>query len=177
MSLPDNMIAARCLEYGSNPPLQLVRVPLPEPGPREILIKVSAASLCHTDIGMCKGNKRNEGNTIPQTAGHEPCGVIVQLGTGVRELSIGDRVGFINHAGSCGILPSRTTRSLNAELLLGDCEECLDGQNTYCLAANTKLRGVNTDGCFSEYALGDAVYTFKIPNKLSDDQAAPLMCE
>lgn len=59
---------------------------------------------------------------------------------------------------------------------IGECEECKKGLNTYCLNARTKLRGVNTDGCFSEYAIGDAVYTFKIPNKLSDAEAAPLMC-
>lgn len=59
----------------------------------------------------------------------------------------------------------------------GVCEECRSGNQTYCLEFGTKLRGVNADGCFSEYAIGDAVYTFKIPSKLRDDQAAPLMCQ
>lgn len=51
---------------------------------------------------MCMGDKINEGNKIPQTAGHEPCGVIVQLGAQVNGFQLGDRVGFVNHAGSCG---------------------------------------------------------------------------
>jgi len=59
----------------------------------------------------------------------------------------------------------------------GICRECESGQNTYCLDPRTKLRGVNAEGCFSEYALGDAVYTFKIPSKLTDAEAAPLMCK
>jgi propanol-preferring alcohol dehydrogenase len=96
------MLAARCLKYGSSPPLELVKMPIPSPGPREVLIKVTAASLCHTDIAMCMGDKINEGNKIPQTAGHEPCGVIVQLGAQVIGFQLGDRVGFVNHAGSCG---------------------------------------------------------------------------
>jgi D-arabinose 1-dehydrogenase-like Zn-dependent alcohol dehydrogenase len=102
MSLPDSMLAARCLAYGLSPPLNIVRVPIPTPKSHEVLIKVSAASLCHTDIAMCQGDKINEGNTIPQTAGHEPCGVIVKVGDRVTGFQAGDRVGFVNHAGSCG---------------------------------------------------------------------------
>lgn len=102
MSLPRDMLAARCLQYHASPPLSVVRVPVPSPGPNEILVKVTAASLCHTDIAMCAGNKRNEGNEIPQTAGHEPCGTIAKLGEAVEGFKEGDRIGFVNHAGSCG---------------------------------------------------------------------------
>lgn len=102
MLVPETMLAAQCLSYNSSPPLNVVRIAVPEPGPKEVLIKVSAASLCHTDIAMCMGDKRNEGNTIPQTAGHEPCGIIVKLGKQVEGFELGDRVGFVNHAGSCG---------------------------------------------------------------------------
>ena len=96
------MLAARCLRYSSTPPLDIVRVPIPSPKSNEILVKITAASLCHTDVAMTFGDKRNEGNTIPQTAGHEPCGVIVKLGDDVKGFQVGDRVGFVNHAGSCG---------------------------------------------------------------------------
>lgn len=102
MANPSDMMAARCLEYHASPPLAIVRVPVREPGPREVLIKVLAASLCHTDVAMCMGDKVNEGNSVPQTAGHEPCGVIVKMGAEVQGLQVGDRVGFVNHAGSCG---------------------------------------------------------------------------
>jgi D-arabinose 1-dehydrogenase-like Zn-dependent alcohol dehydrogenase len=51
---------------------------------------------------MCLGHKQNEGNKLPQTAGHEPCGVIVKLGSDVTGFAVGDRVGYVNHAGSCG---------------------------------------------------------------------------
>lgn len=102
MSLPEDMLAARCLQYLSSPPLDLVRIQLPMPGAKEILIKVSAASLCHTDVAMCMGDKVNEGNAIPQTAGHEPCGIIVKIGSDVTGLRVGERVGFVNHVGSCG---------------------------------------------------------------------------
>jgi len=102
MSLPEDMLAARCLEYNSTPPLVIVRRPLPTPKPNEVLIKVTAASLCHTDVAMCMGDKINEGNSVPQTAGHEPCGVITKIGENVQGLQVGDRVGFVNHAGSCG---------------------------------------------------------------------------
>jgi D-arabinose 1-dehydrogenase-like Zn-dependent alcohol dehydrogenase len=100
--LPQDMLAARCLRYHASPPLELVRIPLPLPGPNEVLIKVTAASLCHTDIAMCLGDKVNEGNSIPQTAGHEPCGTVVMAGSRVKGFLEGDRVGFVNHAGSCG---------------------------------------------------------------------------
>jgi len=100
--LPQDMFAARCLRYNASPPLEVVRIPLPLPGPDEILIKVTAASLCHTDIAMCLGDKINEGNSLPQTAGHEPCGTIVMTGSRVTDFREGDRVGFVNHAGSCG---------------------------------------------------------------------------
>jgi D-arabinose 1-dehydrogenase-like Zn-dependent alcohol dehydrogenase len=177
MSVPKDMLAARCLKYLSSPPLDLVRTPLPVPGAKEVLIKVSAASLCHTDVAMCMGDKINEGNTVPQTAGHEPCGTIVQVGADVTGLQVGDRVGFVNHAGSCGAYCAEVSGDTYVIADgIGECEECKKGLNTYCLNARTKLRGVNTDGCFSEYAIGDAVYTFKIPNKLSDAEAAPLMC-
>jgi D-arabinose 1-dehydrogenase-like Zn-dependent alcohol dehydrogenase len=171
------MLAARCLQYGSSPPLNLVRMPLPVPGPREVLIKVTAASLCHTDVAMCMGDKVNEGNTIPQTAGHEPCGIIAMTGSEVEGFREGDRVGFVNHAGSCGELIVFRVSTEGLMHTSGNCAECQNGHNTYCLAAQTKLRGVNTDGCFSEYAIGDAVYCFKIPSKVLDAQAAPLMCQ
>ena len=101
-SIPKDMLAARCLQYNFTPPLDLVRVPVPSPKANEILVKITAASLCHTDVTMCMGHKVNEGNKVPQTAGHEPCGIIAKVGPGVEGFKQGDRVGFVNHGGSCG---------------------------------------------------------------------------
>lgn len=101
-TIPPIMRAARCLSYNSSPLLSIVDIPTPQPGRNEILIKLTAASLCHTDIGMAFGQKQNEGSQCPMTAGHEPCGTIAALGADVTGFKMGERVGFVNHAGACG---------------------------------------------------------------------------
>lgn len=96
------MLAARVNSYATPPRFELQEVALPQIGNAEVLIRVTAAGLCHTDIGVAQGHKANEGSSVPMTAGHEPAGVIVALGSQVERFKVGDRVGFVNHKGSCG---------------------------------------------------------------------------
>jgi len=97
------------------------------------------------------------GERAPFCAGHEPVGIVAEIGSGVVGFSPGDRVGFMPFRGMCL-----------------DCEECLSGNYRFC---DKKAEGmILTHGGFSEYTLADPLSTVKIPESMSDEQAAPLLC-
>ncbi|KAI1179589.1 GroES-like protein [Nemania sp. FL0916] len=159
ISLPREMQALQITKY--NAPYSLRTVPVPKPGPHDLLVKVAVASYCHTDSMVRAGAW---GSALPQTASHEGSGTIVAVGESVSSSSsfaIGDRV-------MCGI-PLHPC---------GSCDECtgpVETQRQYCRKTTGHI-GVSTHGCAAEYVIADARTTNKIPDSVSLMSAAPLAC-
>lgn len=137
-------------------PLELEDVPLPEPGPGEILVKIETSGLCHTDIHAAHGDWPVKPN-LPFIPGHEGVGIVERLGRGVTEVQQGDRVALPWLGMACGV-----------------CDYCLDGWETLCeKQLNT---GYSIDGSYAEYAKAAARYVGKVPPQMDVLDAAPLTC-
>jgi len=153
-SIPAQMKAAVVRSHGK--PLEVTNVPVPEPGYGEVLIKVVSSGVCHTDLHVRDGDWWVKPK-LPVIPGHEGAGIVVKLGEGVKNLKVGDRVGSAWLHSACGA-----------------CENCLTGWETVCLKQSNT--GFACDGCFAEYTVANATYVGKIPDKLSFEQAAPILC-
>ncbi|MEN6413988.1 MAG: L-threonine 3-dehydrogenase [Veillonellales bacterium] len=130
------------------------KVPVPTPGPNELLVKVKAAALCGTDLHILEWNQwaQNAGINLPYIMGHEFCGEVVSVGTAVTTHKIGDKV-----AGETHIPCDR-------------CYQCMNGMQHIC--NNLKLWGVHTDGCFAEFAVIPAVCARRIPVSIPEAHGA-----
>jgi len=133
---------------------EVKEVPTPEPSANQVLIKICASGLCHTDVSITEGGIPTE---FPRTLGHEPVGEIVAVGEGVRTRQVGDRVGVPWVQASCG-----------------RCEWCLRGKRLFC--AKQIGTGVQTQGSHAEYMLAYADATMLLPEGLAYEQAAPIFC-
>ena len=142
-------------------PLTLKEVPTPEPGPGEVLIRVTACGVCRSNLHMIEGDWVKYGTPAftPIVPGHEVVGKIEKVGPGVDWLKVGDRVGVQPLWSTCG-----------------HCEFCLTAREQLCQSANKKITGESIDGGYAEYMLGYALHTYKIPDALGDAEAAPLFC-
>ena len=143
-------------------PLTLTEVAVPEPGPGEVLIKVTACGVCRSNLHMIEGDWVANGVPAksPIVPGHEVVGTIAKLGAGVDWLKIGDRVGVQPLWSTCGV-----------------CEFCLTAREQLCSSTTKKeITGETVDGGYAEYMLGYALHTYKIPDVLKDAEAAPLFC-
>ncbi|ABO08735.1 zinc-dependent alcohol dehydrogenase [Pyrobaculum calidifontis] len=153
------MRAAVIKEWGT--PLEVTDVPKPEPGPGEVLVRISASGVCHTDIHQWKGDWPPVQALMIQHGvrilGHEGIGVVEEVGLGVSTLKKGDRVGvpWMNY-------------------WCGRCEYCLSGYPHWC--PHAKYTSVHVDGTHAEYAIISERATPRIPKEISDVEAAPLMC-
>lgn len=157
MSIPKTMKAAVSKEYGK--PLVIEEVPVPEPKDGEVLVKIEACGVCHTDLHAVDGDwpVKPKGNLIP---GHEGVGHVVALGKGVHHLKIGDVVGIPWLYSACG-----------------HCEHCFAGWETLC--KKQENGGYSVNGGFAEYAVGAADYVGVLDPKLSHDELvtiAPILC-
>ena len=137
-------------------PLELRQVPVPTPGIGEVLVRVHACGVCHTDLHATNGDWPDK-PPLPRIPGHEAIGEVVQLGDYVTGVQIGDRVGVPWLHSACGA-----------------CEQCLSGWETLC--AHQKRSGYDVDGGFAEYVVADANFVAKIPDNLDDMTAAPIVC-
>src|SRR6202046_5381718 len=137
-------------------PLKIKEVPVPDPGPGEALVEVVASGVCHTDVHAADGDWPIK-PTLPFIPGHEGAGFVTKLGPGVTHLKEGDRVGIAWLHSACG-----------------HCEFCLTGWETPC--PEQQMSGYTVNGTFAEYALGQADYLGRIPDKLSFTDAAPILC-
>lgn len=146
-------------------PLQLQDLPLPQPGPGQVRIKVSACGVCHTDLHLVEGDITPP--QYPVTPGHQVVGVIDAIAPthasprphqerGER-LQVGQRVGVPWLHSACG-----------------QCAFCQRGQENLC--PNARFTGFSADGGYAEYLLADARYVLPLPEEISDEQAAPLLC-
>ncbi len=136
-------------------PLDVVELPRPEPGPGQLLVKVSACGICHTDLHTVEGDIAPP--NLPITPGHQVVGVVEASGGSVREWAPGDRVGVPWLHRACG-----------------KCEFCERGEENLCEQA--EFTGFHRDGGFSEYMLADANYALRLPGRIEDEAAAPLLC-
>ncbi len=140
---------------GTGPALHLRSLPIPEPGPGEVRIRVSACGVCRTDLHVVDGDlPRPKPNLVP---GHEIVGVVDALGPGVAGLAAGERVGVPWLGHTCG-----------------HCEYCLGGRENLCDAPS--FHGYTRDGGYAEFVVADAAYCFRIPDRYDDEHAAPLLC-
>ncbi|GAA2121739.1 alcohol dehydrogenase AdhP [Nocardioides bigeumensis] len=137
-------------------PLQIQDRPTPEPGAGQVLVRIEASGLCHTDIHAAHGDWPVKPQP-PFVPGHEGVGIVEAVGHGVEVRSVGDRVAipWLGHA-------------------CGHCDYCISGWETLCL--QQRNTGYSVDGSFAEYALADADYVVPVPDGIDPVDAAPLTC-
>jgi alcohol dehydrogenase, propanol-preferring len=148
------MKAAVVQQFGK--PLQVQELAIPAPGPGQAVMQVISSGVCHTDLHAADGDWPVK-PTLPFVPGHEGAGIVVALGSGVKHLKEGDHVGMAWLHSACGY-----------------CEFCLRGWETLCKAQQNS--GYSVNGTFAEFALGQADYLARIPEKLSFTDAAPILC-
>jgi propanol-preferring alcohol dehydrogenase len=137
-------------------PLSVEEVPARALEPGQIRVKVEASGLCHTDIHAAHGDWPVKPSP-PFVPGHEGVGRVVELGPGVTEVAIGDRVAMPWLGYACGT-----------------CDHCVSGWETLCL--EQKNMGYSIDGGFGEYATAYARYVVAVPDGIDPLDAAPLTC-
>ena len=127
-----------------------------EPGPGQVLVKLVATGVCHTDLHAADGDWPVK-PTPPFIPGHEGVGEVVQVGEGVTDLNPGDMVGNAWLASACGV-----------------CEYCRTGWETLC--ENQTNSGYSVDGSFGQYMLVDASFAARIPEGADPQEIAPVLC-
>jgi len=135
-------------------PLQMVDLPVPTPGPKEILVKVSVCGVCHTELDEIEGRLPP---TLPVILGHEIVGKVEKLGSGAKKFKLGDRVGIAWINSACG-----------------KCQFCLEGNENLCL--EFKGTGCHANGGYAQYTVVSEEFAYPIPDRFSDSEAAPLLC-
>jgi propanol-preferring alcohol dehydrogenase len=136
-------------------PLHLRDVPVPTPGPGEVLVKVHVCGICRTDLHVIEGELPTV--KLPIIPGHQTVGTIAGVGTGVRSAREGDRVGIA--------WLQRTCES---------CEFCRSSRENLCRQA--QFSGYQVDGGYADYAVVSESFAYPIPPTFSDREAAPLLC-
>ncbi len=136
-------------------PLRLAERDPPLPGAGQVRVRVSTCGVCRTDLHVAEGDLPvHRPNVVP---GHEVVGIVDALGPHCARLAVGDRVGIAWLATTCG-----------------RCQFCRRGDENLCVAAT--FTGWDHDGGYAEAAVVDERYAYRIPDDLSDDQAAPMLC-
>jgi 2-desacetyl-2-hydroxyethyl bacteriochlorophyllide A dehydrogenase len=135
-------------------PLELQEVPVPVPGPRDVLVRVKAAGICHSDAHYRAG--RSLVRPLPLTLGHEVAGVVEKVGAEVSQFKPGDRV-CVHYLASCGM-----------------CEYCQRGNEQFCVSG--AMMGKYRDGGYAEFVVMPARSVFRVPQEVPFAQGAILMC-
>jgi alcohol dehydrogenase, propanol-preferring len=141
---------------GFTSPLEIQDRPVPVPAAGQVLVRIEASGLCHTDIHAAHGDWPVK-PTPPFVPGHEGVGIIESLGAGVTSRAVGDRVAlpWLGHA-------------------CGHCDYCISGWETLC--ESQQNTGYSIDGGLAEFAVADADYVVPVPAGVSPHDAAPLTC-
>jgi propanol-preferring alcohol dehydrogenase len=137
-------------------PLEIRRVPVPVPGAGQVLVRMEASGLCHTDIHAARGDWPVK-PTAPFIPGHEGVGIVEALGPGANVHRVGERVAIAWLGSACGA-----------------CSYCLSGWETLC--EKQQNSGYSVDGAYAEYAVADDQYVVSVPAGISAFDAAPLTC-
>ena len=136
-------------------PLRLEQLPVPRPGPGQLLLRVRTCGVCHTDLHLVEGDIRPP--QLPRTPGHQVVAEVAALGHQAQGWELGDRCGLAWLHRACG-----------------DCPYCRRGEENLCQQAF--FTGFHVDGGFAEYVLAEAAYALRLPPAISDGEAAPLLC-
>ncbi len=136
--------------------LEIKEVPIPEIGYGEILVKIKACGVCHTDLHAANGDWPVKPK-LPLIPGHEGVGIVEEVGEGVTAIKVGDRVGVPWLYSACG-----------------ECEYCLTGRETLC--PHQLNAGYSVDGGYAEYCKAPANYVVKIPEHLDFAEVSPIFC-
>jgi len=136
-------------------PLTLAEWPDPVPGPKEILLAVTACGVCHTELDEIEG--RATPAFLPIILGHQVVGRVIAIGPEVETFSIGDRVGVAWIFSACG-----------------QCAQCASGEENLC----RQFRGTGRDahGGYAEKMIAHAEFAYRLPDSLADHEVAPLLC-
>jgi propanol-preferring alcohol dehydrogenase len=141
---------------GFGKPLTIEEVEVPRPRDREILVRIEACGVCHTDLHAAEGDWPVKPNP-PFIPGHEGAGHVVAVGAGVAHVKEGDRVGIPWLYSACG-----------------HCEHCLGGWETLC--ERQKNTGYSVNGSFAQYALANSDYAGHLPSNVDFVEVAPVLC-
>ena len=152
--MPRTMKAAVVRAFGS--PLEVTEVPIPEPMPGQIQVKLAACGVCHTDLHAANGDWPVK-PTPPFIPGHEGVGYVSAVGAGVGFVKEGDRVGVPWLYTACG-----------------HCSHCLAGWETLC--EQQQNTGYSVNGGFAEYVIADPNYVGHLPANLGFVEVAPVLC-
>ncbi len=136
-------------------PLRLAELPIPEPAPGEIRVRVRACGVCHTDLHVVEGDLPLP--KIPIVPGHQIVGTVDALGGGVSDFHQGDRVGVPWLYSTCGV-----------------CAYCRKGLENLCEQA--RFTGFHADGGYAEAMVVPSAFAYSLPGSFSDLEAAPLLC-
>ncbi len=148
------MKAAVVTQFGK--PLAIQDVPVPQPGPGEVLVKVKACGVCHTDLHAASGDWPVK-PVPPFIPGHEAAGIVAALGPGVTNLKVGDAVGVAWLHDACLA-----------------CEYCETGWETLC--EHQHNTGYSVNGGFAEYVIASAAFAAKLPENVDYAAIAPILC-
>jgi propanol-preferring alcohol dehydrogenase len=154
MTLPKTMKAAVVPALGQK--LEIREVPVPEVGPGQVLMRVRASGVCHTDLHAAEGDWPVK-PTAPFIPGHEGVGEVAAVGPGVTHLREGDRIGAPWLHTACG-----------------RCEHCVGGWETLC--PDQQMTGYTVDGGYADFVRADANYVGLLPDGLDFAPAAPVLC-
>ncbi|WP_194411004.1 alcohol dehydrogenase AdhP [Microbacterium cremeum] len=148
------MRAAVVTGFGS--PAEVEERSVPQPGPGQVLVRLEACGLCHTDIHAMRGDWPVKAH-LPLVPGHEGVGIIEQLGDGVTSRTVGQRVAMPWLGYACG-----------------ECRYCVDGRENLC--EQQFNNGYGVDGGYAEYMLAEARFAVPVPDGVTPMDAAPLTC-
>ena len=146
------MKAVRLVEIGK--PLEMQEIPRPPVGDRDVLVRIKAAGICHSDVHYRAG--ASAVGPLPQTLGHEVAGVVEEVGAQVTNVAVGDRV------------------CLHYLLTCGDCYYCSLGSEQFCVQGS--MIGKYCDGGYAEYIAVPARSAVPLPDEIPFEHGAVLMC-
>lgn len=152
--IPNKMQAAVVRDFGQ--PLRIEEVEVKRPGRNQILVKVVASGVCHTDLHAIDGDWPVKPK-MPLIPGHEAVGYVAAVGEGVTNVKEGDAVGVPWLYSACGC-----------------CDYCITGWETLCETQDNG--GYSVDGGFAEYVIADARYVGRLPNDVNFMEMAPILC-
>jgi propanol-preferring alcohol dehydrogenase len=136
-------------------PLELKDVPMTAVGPEDILVRVRCCGVCHTDLHVVEGELPR--SKLPLIPGHEVIGIVEKVGDKARRFKVGQRVGAAWLRSTCGL-----------------CRFCRSGRENLCEEA--RFNGYQADGGYAEFMVLPEKFAYGIPDRFTDEEAAPLMC-
>jgi len=135
-------------------PLKMMELPDPVPGPKEILVKISACGVCHTELDEIEGRLPPK---LPIVLGHQIVGRVEKSGSEARKFNLGDRIGIAWINSSCG-----------------ECQFCRQGNENLC--SEFRGTGCHVNGGYAQYTVVSQDFAYLIPERFSDAEATPLLC-